>query len=181
MAYDPDIVLERVGHIRNLCNDFVKTLGDGFHVDNRLLVMAINSAYQDIDRYKEYHLSDIGLANSVKRSAYLCKWLCKLKPIYEHSDRSRPEAGDNDDCTVVLANGVFALTTAQSFIASDLERVFYYTPKYLDEFQYDLLYRDLGQDALLHIFQNIYSAVKLGRAGVLEFVEPELTESVFDN
>ena len=68
-----------------------------------------------------------------------------------------------------------------SLIGAELRTPFYYDSKYGDEFQYDLLYREIGEDGLLHIFQMIFAAVRLRRAGVLKFVDQEVALSVFDD
>ena len=151
-------------------------------VNPRSLFLAIKSTYDDIYRYKAYHHQDprSNLSNSVKRAAYLCKWFCRTKPIELASQPSTPTEADYDDITASLINGAFALYLARVHIGQELENPFFYSAQYLNEFQYDLLYRNLGDDGLLHIFQNIFTAVKVERAGVLEFVRPRPVASVFD-
>ena len=142
------------------------------------LFLSIKSAHDDIARYKAYHLSDPrnGTANSVKMAAYLCKWICRFKVI---EPETTPD-GNSEDVTGILLNGRFALFLARTLIGAELREPFYFVNTYGDEFEYDLLYREIGEDGLLHIFQMIFSAVKLRRAGVLEFLEPEEVASIFD-
>lgn len=144
------------------------------------LFLATKSAHDDIVRYKAYHLADPrnGISNSVKMSAYLCKWVSRFK-VVELADTNTE--GDHEDVTAILLNGAFALFLCRCLIGAELRTPFYYASMYSDEFQYDLLYREIGEDGLLHIFQMIFTAVGLRRAGVLEFVEPEVALSVFDD
>lgn len=143
------------------------------------LFLSIKSAHDDIFRYKSYHLSDPrnGTANSVKMAAYLCKWICRFKVI----ELENAQVGSGEDVTGILLNGRFALYLARTMIGAELREPFNFVDTYGDEFEYDLLYREIGEDGLLHIFQMIFSAVKARRAGVLEFFLPEDVASIFDN
>lgn len=143
------------------------------------LFLSVKSAHDDIARYKAYHLSDPrnGTSNSVKMSAYLCKWISRFRVIELQEPASDAQ---NEDVTAILLNGAFALYLCRSLIGAELRTPFYFADKYGDEFQYDLLYREIGEDGLLHIFQMIFTAVGLRRAGVLEFIDPEVASSIFD-
>lgn len=156
-----------------LCKDFIVGQNNNLFIDRRVLFLVVKSAFDDIGRYKAYHLDDPvnGLSNSVKTSAYYTKWICKLKPIQQNPHSSN-EGQDINDITVLLANGACSLYLAQIYIGGELNNPFFYKSKYFDEFIYDLLFRQLGDDGLLHIFQNIHSAVKVSRAGILEFSSP---------
>ena len=143
------------------------------------LFLAVKSAHDDIVRYKIYHLNDprTGVSNAVKISAYLCKWICRFKVIeLVEPDPKR----DHEDVTAILLNGSFALFLARSLIGTELRTPFFFRKRYFDEFQYDLMYRELGEDGLLHIFQMVFSAVKVRRAGVLKFLKKERVSSIFD-
>ena len=116
--------------------------------------------------------------NSVKMSAYLCKWITRFKVIELATPGTQSE---HEDVTAILLNGAFALYLCRTLIGAELRTPFYFTDQYGDEFQYDLLYREIGEDGLLHIFQMIFTAVGIRRAGVLEFVDQEVAASVFDD
>lgn len=144
------------------------------------LFLSVKSAHDDIVRYKAYHLSDPrnGLSNSVKMSAYLCKWISRFKII----ELVKPKSDDEfEDVTAILVNGAFALYLCRYLIGAERQTPFYFTSEYGDEFQYDLLYREIGEDGLLHIFQMIFTAVGIRRAGVLDFVDKEVALSIFDD
>jgi hypothetical protein len=144
------------------------------------LFLSVKSSHDDIARYKAYHLSDPrnGISNSVKMSAYLCKWMARFKVV----ELATPDSQDeHEDVTAILLNGAFALYLCRTLIGAELKTPFYFTDQYGDEFQYDLLYREIGEDGLLHIFQMIFTAVGIRRAGVLEFLDKEVATSVFDD
>lgn len=144
------------------------------------LFLSVKSAHDDIARYKAYHLSDPrnGISNSVKMSAYLCKWMTRFKVVELAVPNDQQK---HEDVTAILLNGEFALYICRTLIGAELKTPFYFTNQYGDEFQYDLLYREIGEDGLLHIFQMIFTAVKIRRAGVLEFIDEEVAASVFDD
>jgi len=101
-------------------------------------------------------------------SAYTCKWLARTKAL----EYEAPLSGDSknfDDISGLLVNVEFALHMARTYIGAELGQIFYFKGHYEDEFVYDLFYREINADGLLHIFQNIFSAVKIRRAGILEF------------
>lgn len=118
--------------------------------------LAVKSAYDDIYRYREYHLPDASRSNSVKRAAYLCKWLCKMRPIeYQVAPK------DITDINGLMVNADFALFLARSHMVSETGTHFRFSDQYQFELLYDLTYRSLDDDALLHIFQNVYTRFKL--------------------
>lgn len=127
-------------------------------VNGNSLFLTIKSAYDDIYRYKLYHHGEGSpkRSNGVKRAAYLCKWICRFKPI-EYAD---PSKLDRQDTSGLLVNAYFAQWLARTHIAADSDkRFFQFSNQYLFELLYDLTYRELSGDALLHIFQNAYTCV----------------------
>jgi hypothetical protein len=54
-----------------------------FYFDEIILLNVVVATYDDIDRYKSYHLRNSGNSKSdvVKRAAYFTKWTTKLRPI----------------------------------------------------------------------------------------------------
>src|SRR6056297_516855 len=85
-------------------------------INENALFLVIKSAYDDVFRYKMYHLDDDGnsRSNGVKRAAYLCKWICKCKPI-EYADRAN--ADSLHDISGLLVNADFAQWLARVHIA----------------------------------------------------------------
>lgn len=128
-------------------------------VNENALFLTVKSAYDDIYRYKLYHLDEEGRqrANGVKRAAYLCKWICKFKPI-EYADHSKVDS--LHDISGLLVNADFSQWIARVHIAADKGgHHFQFSNRYLFELLYDLTFRELNSDALLHIFQNAHTHV----------------------
>jgi len=168
----PEVIIQRFRQHMNWAEEFIAHYPEiSLRVNPKALFLAVKSAYDDIYRYKAYHLNDPQrqLSDSVKRAAYLCKWMNKFRPIEYSGEFDVDDGAALDDISAELLNGVFTLQTCRTHIADELSKDFSFEDIYFDEFQYDLLYRDIGSDGLLHIFQMIFSAVKVKRAGVLVF------------
>ena len=128
-------------------------------INANALFLAIKSAYDDIYRYKHYHLDhgEEQRSNGVKRAAYLCKWIRKFKPI-EYSDHATVDS--IHDISGLLVNADFSQFIARAHIAADKGgHHFQFSNRYLRELLYDLTYRELNGDALLHIFQNAHTQI----------------------
>lgn len=126
-------------------------------INENSLFLAVKSAYDDVFRYKKYHQEDGQRSNGVKRAAYLCKWICKFKPI-EYADPAKSD--DLHEISGLLVNADFSQWLARSHIAADSDhRHFQFSNRYLFELLYDLTFRELNGDALLHIFQNVHTVI----------------------
>jgi hypothetical protein len=128
-------------------------------INENALFMTIKSAYDDIYRYKLYHLDDEDnpRSNGVKRAAYLCKWINKFKPI-EYADHAKVDS--LHDISGLLVNADFSQWIARVHVAADKGGYhFQFSNQYLFELLYDLTFRELTGDALLHIFQNAHTVV----------------------
>lgn len=133
--------------------------GPGMVTNENALFLTVKSAYDDIYRYKFYHLDeDKGQrSNGVKRAAFLCKWICKFKPI-EYTDHTKTD--NLHDISGLLVNADFSQWIARAHIAADKGGShFQFSNRYLFELLYDLTFRELNGDALLHIFQNAHTSV----------------------
>lgn len=127
-------------------------LGIKLSLDPRLLYLVTISAFDDIERYKAYHLerpySD--RSDAVKRSAFLTKWIAKIGPyqtIFSEGDDPR-------DVKPALANILFALTVSTIHISIDTGKNFKINQSAMHDLCYDLLYRRVNEDALLSTFQK---------------------------
>ena len=128
-------------------------------INENSMFLAVKSAYDDIYRYKMYHLDADGQqrSNGVKRAAYLCKWICKFKPI-EYADHAKADSPDN--ISGLLVNADFSQWLARTHISADSDkRHFKFSNSYLFELLYDLSFREINGDALLHIFQNAHTMI----------------------
>lgn len=136
-----------------------RDFGPEMVINENALFLTVKSAYDDIYRYKMYHLDDSKdqRSNGVKRAAFLCKWICKFKPI-EYADHAKTDS--LHDISGLLVNADFSQWMARVHIAADKGGAhFQFSNRYLFELLYDLTFRELPGDALLHIFQNAHTKI----------------------
>jgi hypothetical protein len=112
--------------------------------------------YDDISRYKEYHLTDpeTQRSNAIKRAAYGAKWITHFSPLIfppmgHETGQHSVENGD------ALANSVFALHFALTNVEIEAGVPFQLSSEYYYQLIYDLTYRGLSSDALILFFQSI--------------------------
>ncbi|MCV3211554.1 hypothetical protein OHD62_33310 [Mesorhizobium sp. YC-39] len=151
-----EILEERFAEYYANADQFVTGLNEAFgtavFVNAPALYIAVKSAYDDIERYKLYHLEEPQKqkSNAVKRVAYLTKWITKCRPIQYPADTSI------QDVIPFIANAAFAVSLGRSLMASELDREFFLTEEKEAELVYDLTYREVTGDGLLAIFQLVY-------------------------
>jgi hypothetical protein len=125
-------------------------------------IVALNvstATYDDIDRYKSYHLRHTpgNLSDVVKRAAYFTKWTVKFRPImFERLDPA-PSSQDMG----LMINETLAISWAMDLISADVGHDVRLTLKSMTAILYDLHYREFGTDSLLGWFQVV---VDLARA-----------------
>lgn len=135
-------------------------------LDPRMLYVATISAYDDIERYKAYHLEKPyrDRSDAVKRSAYLTKWLAKIGPFQTSVDlKHELQQLSKGEFSVVskpaLANILFAIMVSMGHISNDCNRRTWLTSYAEYHLSYDLLYRRINEDALLAKYQKIVDLV----------------------
>jgi hypothetical protein len=126
--------------------------GTRLFVNPSALFIAVKSTYDDIERYKLYHIENPTetKSNSVKRVAYLTKWIVKSRPIQYSPDH------DLKNVTPYIANAGFALALARAHIAAEIKKEFFFTLAKETEMIYDLSYREMTGDGLLALYQGFY-------------------------
>jgi len=84
------------------------------HIDPALLYIAVVSYFDDIDRFKRYHLEEPERlkADEVKQAAFIVKWISRTKPVYVHRglDLKSKNFPLNKDDTSALINEGFAIS-----------------------------------------------------------------------
>jgi hypothetical protein len=103
------------------------------------------SFVHDLHRYRAYHQVDI--PDSVRRAAYLCKWLTKLRPI---SVRTEWTKGVGD--YYLMANELFALHVAGGILDIDFESES--NPRMMNILLYSLRYR-ASEDTFILYFGKL--------------------------
>lgn len=122
----------------------------GLTVNPNSFGIVVKSAYDDVIRYKEYHLENPGSGEAdgrsdcVKRAAYLAKWINRLRPIEKIGTIEIPEIHS------VLVNAYFSLYMIESFISAERGQPFHLDQEVTAALVYDFTYRELSGDALLN-------------------------------
>ena len=146
------------------------------HIDPRLLYIATISAFDDIERYKTYHLEKPyrDRSDAIKRCAYLTKWLSKIAPFqtkFDIEDNTDGKAliSDNLSAIPALANITFAIKVSMVHITLECGKS---NVSLSDEAEfrlsYDLLYRRVNEDALLGTYQKVMD-LALGKDIVITY------------
>lgn len=136
--------------------------GTSLIVDEGALLVAVKSTFDDIERYKRYHLDEPETArsNSVKRSAYFTKWAVKFKPLVDCSTSASVPADADERIIPLIANVSFALAVSLAFLIDELGKPFRLSDAKQQEFAYDITYREMNGDSLLCFFQIVHDLVK---------------------
>ena len=85
--FTEDEIRSRFLDFFEIAQDFCESYNDGqeniVEIDPALLYMMVVATYDDISRYKAYHLSDPATqrSNAVKRAAYATKWILHFDPL----------------------------------------------------------------------------------------------------
>lgn len=145
---------------------FVDTYGVEIDLDPRLLYIAVVSAFDDIERYKAYHLEKPyrDRSDAVKRSAFLTKWISKIAPFQTRVAQGEAALLDfsqpgNLDPKPALANILFSIAVSMTHISRDCQKRTWLTIDAEFQLSYDLLYRRVNEDALLATYQKITDIV----------------------
>lgn len=141
-------------------NAFTERFEDELHVDPRLMMIAVRSAYRDIERYKLYHLDKpySDLSDCVKRAAYITKWIAKVKPLQLSATLDKDDSVAIDviastPARASMANVMFAITCSLKYFECELGINPKLDQKVFHEAVYDLTFREINIDAKLMLFQ----------------------------
>lgn len=146
---------------------FRERYGIVLELDPRILYIATVSAYDDIARYKAYHLEKPyrDRSDAVKRSAFLTKWLSKIGPFQtsvdlQHELEQLKKGEFSAISKPALANILFSIMVSMGHISIDCEKRTWLTPYAEYHLSYDLLYRRINEDALLATYQKVVDLVR---------------------
>lgn len=157
---DPDYLKKRFEEHWAYATDFVEKYNNKHScqlaVDSSALFLAMKSAYDDVERYKKYHHENpqVQKSNSVKRAAYLVKWVVRCVPI-----RSTRIGSDNPaslPAVEYLANTIFAIGLIRKHLEAEIRTPFAFSDKKVFKLAYDLMFRELSGDALLAMVQDYH-------------------------
>lgn len=126
---------ERFDTLTSLYEDFILTrnIDNAIYLNKELLALVITSYFDDIYRFKKYTHSE--RADQHKQSAYLIKWISKIRPI-----QIMPNTVV--DRKILLVNSSFAIFVGFSFLSLKIPDSI--TPEYYKHLLYMCQYRDIS-------------------------------------
>jgi hypothetical protein len=166
IVFPEEVIAARFRDFFVIANDFCSTYNNAFpemvpaEVDRANLFMTVVATYDDIARYKSYHLSDPSAqrANAIKRSAFASKWIMRFSPII-HPKISHL-TGTSKNTHDSLSNAMFAIHLSlvniinMTNVKFDLSDLVYY------DLLYDLMFRNMDSDALMFIYDRFSDLAK---------------------
>lgn len=148
-AFTPEYIKERFLEHWDLAEGFSQHFLECYdlpiesvEIDSRRMKFAIDSAYQDIARYKQYHQNNPHdeLLDCTKRCAFLLKWLMRFKPIQTVNGAFESEALD----FVELINECFVLYIFEIHLSDEIKTNVVLSTEKIRQFAYDLMYRQIS-------------------------------------
>ena len=140
---------------QNFCVDYNDGLENPVEIDPALLYMVVVGTYDDISRYKAYHLSDPAhqRSNAIKRAAYATKWIMHFDPlIFPAMGHMSGEKKHSHDA---LANAMFSIHFSLANLQQYTGVKFDLSKKLQYDLMYDLVFRQLNSDSLILIYDMI--------------------------
>jgi hypothetical protein len=135
-----------------------------FDVNPTIALDVTVATYDDIDRYKSYHLRNTQAKNpksdAVKRAAYFAKWTSKFRPIF-YTPNGPPI--HDPKSLALLANETLAAAYAIDLIGEELDKSLKLSNKAYHDLLYDLHFRDMSDSALLALFQVYWDLASSGK------------------
>ena len=157
-------IRERFCDLFEIAQEFCADFNDGqtlnAEIDETLLYLTVVATYDDISRYKEYHLAEPEKqrSNSIKRAAYGVKWILNFCPIIfpavGHASGSQPGAKYE-----TLENAMFAFHFAMVNVQLECGKFFALNIQKTYELLYDMVYRNIGSDGYLLFFQLLSDTI----------------------
>lgn len=165
--------------IEGIYSDSERDLGNiEIYIDTRRLFLAIDSTYQDIARYKNYHQEDPWeeRLDCTKRCGYFMKWIPKFKPIVVRlhkrdasedpvsanaslepmeEDVFNDEMENQETDELQVLNEMFVIYLFELHLSDEIEDDIVLSEKKIKEWAYDLLYRNISRDGWINILQTI--------------------------
>ena len=164
MLFTEQDLKKRFSDIYAIAVRFCEVFGDEFceecgappKVDPGRLYLTVTSAFDDIARYKTYHLKNpsIQKSSAIKRAAFLTKWILHFSPLVCDVDALK-ELEINELGEHVLINTYFALHLAFTNIQDHSGSDFALSSAHYYELVYDLTYRGLSAEALILHYQTL--------------------------
>ncbi len=160
ILFDEATIKKRFEDFYDVADTFCDAYNSGqevkVEIDPSLLYLAVVAIYDDVARYKAYHLSNPvnQKADPVKRAAYAVKWLMHFSPLI-FPQMGHVSGGRKVEDADTLANAMFALHFAMANLRVHTHTNFNLQTEMHFELIYDLLYRKLTTDSLIILFDVV--------------------------
>jgi hypothetical protein len=166
LLFPSDVLAERFADLWELAEQYKPGYEQEHGVALRLnvasLYLTVVSTYDDIARYKSYHLADPhrDRSDAIKRAAYLTKWIVRFKPwAIERNQTTTEDVARASQDGADLINELFAISVAILHLNEMSDKDFFLSPEKYHEVVYDLVYRTLSDDALMLFYQTLIDLV----------------------
>lgn len=165
IVFDEETIKGRYKDIYEIAEAFCDSYNIGqrveVEIDPSLLFLAVVATYDDIARYKVYHLTDpiAQKSNAVKRAAFAVRWFMHFSPLI-FPKMGHISGGEGPENADTLANAMFALHYALENLRQQTGVHFNIRKEVLFNLIYDLLYRKVSADSLILFFDTIVLLVE---------------------
>lgn len=144
--------------VASFCDAQMAQTGQYLTIDPQLLYLAVVAVYDDIARYKAYHLPEpeTQRANSIKRAAYGAKWIVRFNPIVVSPTAGHQELPSHDGLINAKLAVFFALINLEELVETtlEIEKVsFQVNSDVCLDMMYDIVYRGLGGESLMLVLE----------------------------
>lgn len=112
-AFERQMLIDRINDLKHAYRQFkaAKELEQGsnfyFFLNDEVAVIICGSFINDIKEFKLLHIPELG-TDSAKRSAYIARWIAKLRPIQFDRKRAPYSPGEANNPELAFVNEDFA-------------------------------------------------------------------------
>lgn len=145
---------------QNFCEKYNLNQEITAEIDPSKLYLVVVATYDDIARYKLYHLVNPSQkrASAIKRAAYATKWIMRFNPIIFPANGHLTGLNKTEDYDT-LANAMFAIHFSQTCLRKFTGKFFTIDREKSYTLMYDLLYRSISSDSLILFYETLCDIV----------------------
>ena len=126
---------------------FKACVGSNIALEPPILMNVVQSYSYDLDRYRKFH--EIEMSDTVRRAAYLAKWMMRFRPV-RVLEYSSSEVARQSELT---ADELFTMFVVSVYLQVDLEEVL--SNRLMNIFIYSLRYRSHSEDTFILFFAHL--------------------------
>lgn len=133
-----------------------KYISAPFNISKNVLMGAVESYYNDIQRLKNFHQMET--ADRFKVAGYTMRWLMQTCPVHLEEKRKEEDIvflGKKEDSRLLTVNADFAFTVGSNMAGADPVKA---EPKMVNAVIYTLHYRDI-EPGMTALFMELFARV----------------------